>query len=337
MISLDYDSLSGEIAPALSQSSSGGDQQLVNSSVPIQRSQGTTSSKADSGSWATHRSTPTRSHPGDLVGKYGVQASATDLEALPFGPNPPPGYPSLGTLLQNRSPRSGSKRPVDRPSSSNRSARSLRKGQFSSHRSTDRCTLNILPVTGSTGHTVRPNAPGRLGTPVTPVNTGQKAQEVQDTQLLDRSELLVLNSPVRPVQLEHNVHESFDLLNSDSPDDRADESPEWSILRHSGHRAPVTPAPVIPVTLALVIPVTPAPVTPVRLFFVLILVKRPGKQFFSHVEMEPPIPGYYQYFWGVNVSCSRKQHTDRPRIEPGSPDPESDALTTRPVRSPVRL
>ena len=24
----------------------------------------------------------------------------------------------------------------------------------------------------------------------------------------------------------------------------------------------------------------------------------------------------------------------RPRIEPGSPDPETDALTTRPVRSP---
>ena len=44
--------------------------------------------------------------------------------------------------------------------------------------------------------------------------------------------------------------------------------------------------------------------------FVLILVKRPGKQFFSRVETEPPIPGYYQYFWGVNVSCSRKQHTD---------------------------
>ena len=22
------------------------------------------------------------------------------------------------------------------------------------------------------------------------------------------------------------------------------------------------------------------------------------------------MPGYYQYFWGVNVSCSRKQHTD---------------------------
>ena len=27
----------------------------------------------------------------------------------------------------------------------------------------------------------------------------------------------------------------------------------------------------------------------------------------------------------------------RPRIEPGSPDPESDALTTRPVRSPRRF
>ena len=26
----------------------------------------------------------------------------------------------------------------------------------------------------------------------------------------------------------------------------------------------------------------------------------------------------------------------RPRIEPGSPDPESDALTTRPVRSLLR-
>ena len=36
--------------------------------------------------------------------------------------------------------------------------------------------------------------------------------------------------------------------------------------------------------------------------------KRPGKQFFSHVGTEPPLPGYYQYFWGVNVTCSRTQH-----------------------------
>ena len=58
------------------------------------------------------------------------------------------------------------------------------------------------------------------------------------------------------MQLEHNVHEpqgnmptlliehssehsqAFqDLINSDSPDDRADESPERSHLRHSGHRS----------------------------------------------------------------------------------------------------
>ena len=65
----------------LSQSSSGGDQRLGNSSVSRQRSHGTTSTKADSVRSRTHRSTPSRSHPKDLVGKYGVQASATDLEA----------------------------------------------------------------------------------------------------------------------------------------------------------------------------------------------------------------------------------------------------------------
>ena len=64
------------------------------------------------------------------------------------------------------------------------------------------------------------------------------------------------------MQLEHNVHESLDLLNSDSLDDRADESPERSILRHSGHWPPVIPAPVILVTPAPVKPVTPSPVTP---------------------------------------------------------------------------
>ena len=57
----------------------------------------------------THRSTPSRSHPGDLDGKYGVQASAKDFMATPFGPNPPPGDPTLSTLSQDRSSRSGSK------------------------------------------------------------------------------------------------------------------------------------------------------------------------------------------------------------------------------------
>ena len=252
MISLDDDSPSGEPASALSRSSSGGDQRLGNSSVSSQRSHGTTGSKADWGSRATHRSTPTRSDPGNLAGMYGVQALATDLEATPFGPKPPPGDPSLGTLSQDRSPRSGSKCPLDRPSSSDRSDRSATKRSVQqspvnrpvhSEHSTGHRSL-VTPVTPCTpGAPVRPSAPVKPGAPVTPgapVNTGQKALEVQDTQLLDWSELLVLNSPVRPVQLEHNVHESFDLLNSDSQDDRADESPERSILHHSGHRSPGT-------------------------------------------------------------------------------------------------
>ena len=88
VVSLDDDSPSWEPAPAFSRSSSGGDLRLGNSSVLSQRSHGTTGSKADWGSRATHRSTPTRSHPGDLDGKYGVQASATDFEATPLGPNP---------------------------------------------------------------------------------------------------------------------------------------------------------------------------------------------------------------------------------------------------------
>ena len=145
VISLDDDSPSGEPAPILSRSSSGGDLRLGDSSVPSQRSQGTTGSKADSGSLTTHCSTPSRSHPGDLDGKYGVQASAKDFMATPFGPNPPPGDPTLSTLSQDRSSRSGSKHPVDRPSS-DRSDRSTRKGSIGdrSHRS---------PSTGTTDHT----------------------------------------------------------------------------------------------------------------------------------------------------------------------------------------
>ena len=47
------------------------------------------------------------------------------------------------------------------------------------------------------------------------------------------------------------------------------------------------------------------------MFFVLIVVKRPGKQFFSHVETEPPIPGYYQYFLGSKCLLL-KETTHRP-------------------------
>ena len=164
---------------------------------------------------------------------------ATDFEATPLGQNPPPGDPTLSTLSQDRSSRSGSKRPVDRPSS-DQSDRSATKGS----------TGNRSPGTGNTGQRshqslgapVKPGAPTTPGQPGAPVNTGQKALEAQDTQLLDRSELIVLNSPVRPVQLEHNVHvhESSDLLNSDSLDDKADESPERAILLYSRHQSPAT-------------------------------------------------------------------------------------------------
>ena len=36
---------------------------------------------------------------------------------------------------------------------------------------------------------------------------------------------------------------------------------------------------------------------------------RPGKQFFSHVGTEPPLPGYYQYFLGSK--CALLKDTTR--------------------------
>ena len=55
----------------------------------------------------------------------------------------------------------------------------------------------------------RPITPGSTVTPVDsvgPVHTGQKAQLEKTDQCLDQSELSVLNSPGRSVQLEHYVH-----------------------------------------------------------------------------------------------------------------------------------
>ena len=123
---------------------------------------------ADRSPWSG--SYPTRSHPRDLVGKYGVQASATDLEALPFGPNTPHwAILPWGTLS---SLRSGSKRPVDRPSSSEyQSVWSATKGQFNSHWSTDQYSVIIhwshrLPVTPVLVYRTRyPVISGIPGTP----------------------------------------------------------------------------------------------------------------------------------------------------------------------------
>ena len=59
--------------------------------------------------------------PGDLAGKYGAPAV---LQVIPRGSNsadgqnPPPGDSTLGTLSQDRSPWSESKRPVERPGNS---------------------------------------------------------------------------------------------------------------------------------------------------------------------------------------------------------------------------
>ena len=40
--------------------------------------------------------------------------------------------------------------------------------------------------------------------------------------------------------------------------------------------------------------------------FGLFDVSHPGKQFFSHVGTEPPLPGYYQYFGGKYVLLKDK-------------------------------
>ena len=58
-------------------------------------------------------------------------------------------------------------------------------------------------------HRVLPVLSGDLVTPcdsVRPVFTGQEAQKEKIDKRLDPSELPVLNSPSRSVQLEHNVH-----------------------------------------------------------------------------------------------------------------------------------
>ena len=113
----------------MSLSSLGGDRQLGNTKVSSLRSHGTPGPKSPARQ-PTQRSTPTRSQASDLVDKYGVQASASDLEALPLGPNPPPGDSALGYAIRYSPPRSESKRPVERPSSSDtgHSARLATKG-----------------------------------------------------------------------------------------------------------------------------------------------------------------------------------------------------------------
>ena len=109
------------------------------------------------------------------------------------------------------------------------------------------------------GRPITPGSPGSTvtqGDSVRPVHTGQKAQLEKTDQCLHQSELSVLNSPGRSVQLEHNVHEQpgempnlqiehlsehsqvfQDFTISDSPDVRADDSTGRTHLQDSGVRS----------------------------------------------------------------------------------------------------
>ena len=102
-------------ASVLSLSSSGGERIRGNTGVPGSRSSHGTTGLKPKGR-RTQRSTPARSHSGDLAGKYGVQAPAKDFEALLLGPNPTPGDSDQVMLSKDRSPRSESKCPVERSS-----------------------------------------------------------------------------------------------------------------------------------------------------------------------------------------------------------------------------
>ena len=64
-------------------------------------------------------------------------------------------------------------------------------------------TPGILIIPGSPSSTVTP------GESVRPVHSGQEAQLEKADQCLAQSELPVLNSPVRSVQLEHYVHHRY--------------------------------------------------------------------------------------------------------------------------------
>ena len=123
---------------------------------------------------------------------------------------------------------------------------------------------SVLPTTPgkpgtmtSSGVPGLPVIPGDAVTPgdsIRPVFTGQEAQKEKIDKCLDRSELPVLNSPGRSVQLEHNVHKQSrnmsnlqaehlseysevfqDFTNSDSSNVKAYEFSKRNQLPHSEH------------------------------------------------------------------------------------------------------
>ena len=160
---------------------------------------------------------------------------------------------------------------MDRPSVSNRSDRSATKRSVQQSSVNQPVHSEHSPVTpgprntgtGQTGTGYRDPVPGATSyTGSDQAQPVRKLKKVQAIQCLDQYELLVLNLPVRPVQLEHNVHESLgnmpsvqdehssedsqafqSLLISDSLDDNAHEYPDGllCVILNIGLRASVTP------------------------------------------------------------------------------------------------
>ena len=213
--------------------------------VSKHRSHGTPGPKSQSMSRATQRSTPARPLTGiwpvsmriRLLCKLSFRALTLLAVRTPIGRF------YLGHAIQTRSPRSESISPVERPSSCDTGhyARLATKGSVQQSSVDQPVYSEHAPVTPGPGTgiqdpvpgpgtrcSVQPNTPGKQGTvttsgrPITPgkpgstvkpgdsvrpVHSGQKAQLEKADQGLDQSELSVLYSPGRLVQLEHNVHE----------------------------------------------------------------------------------------------------------------------------------
>ena len=152
------DSPDDDAASVLSQSSSGGERVRGNTQVPGSRSSHGTSGPKSPAKRPTQRSTPASSQAGDLAGNYGAPAVS---QVIPRGSNsadgqnPPPGDSTLGKLSQDRSPRSESKCPVERPSScdTGHNSRLAKKGSVQQSLVNRPEYYEHAPVTPGPGHT----------------------------------------------------------------------------------------------------------------------------------------------------------------------------------------
>ena len=168
---------------ALSRSSSGGERVGGSTQVSKHRSHVTPGPKSLT-SWATQRSTPARPLTMYLAGKYGDPAASQVIlrgSNSAGGQNPPPGGSTLGTLSQDRSPRSESIYPVERPSScdTGHNARLATEGSVQQTPVNRPVYSEHAPVTPGPGkpgnvlstgtrYSVSPNTPGKQGTVTTP-------------------------------------------------------------------------------------------------------------------------------------------------------------------------